>query len=372
MSFKTPATDACSTCLQLKSQMKLAQSGSVQKSDLLIQYRVHKLKLKAGAFYDILKKEKKNIIILSFDCQKNLVLPKIPDQSAYYSRQLYQYNLTVVRGHSKAKQNHENVTIYSWLENERLKGSNEICSALWDYLTSLDLTEVGSVLLCSEGCPGQNKNSIFMGMVGKWFKEFAPHSVKEVVVMYPVVGHSFLPPDRVFGRIEKVIRKTETVITPDEYINIFNQFGNVKKLGTEIPVFDWKSSVQECIKPPGSWHFRFSQAKRFIFVKDQNMKVLLQGEIHYKSDIGVPKSVLKQGKAYSSIKPTELQNKVPVKKEKLIDVDNLLKKHFGPEWRNNADLEYYRSVIDGSETGVSHTVQEEDPYNYEELNDLVI
>lgn len=37
--------------------------------------------------------EDEGVLTLSYDCQKNLVLPKVPDQSAYYGRQAYFYYL---------------------------------------------------------------------------------------------------------------------------------------------------------------------------------------------------------------------------------------------------------------------------------------
>lgn len=376
MSFKTPTTDACSTCIQLQSQIKIS-TNATQKNYLIMRLRVHKLR--ASAFYSILKNQNEdNQLVLSFDCQKNLVLPKVPDQSAYYSRQLYQYNLTVVKGHSKAKQNKENVTVYAWLENEHYKSSNEICSAIWDSLNCVDLEGKTTILLCADGCPGQNKNTMIIAMVAKWFQEIAPATIEEVIVMYPVVGHSFLPPDRVFGRIEKVIRKRETIITPSEYLDIFSDFATVKRLGSEVPVKDWKTAVQSVIKRPASWHFRFSQAKRFILKKSEKRKVVLvQGEVHYRSNIGTSQSIMKVGKKLCNIVPRALENKVPVNLAKLKDVDKLLKSHFGDDWRLNPELNYYKMVIDdneGNTPGVDQPPENENDgiNNIDEVDDLVV
>ncbi|CAG4969721.1 unnamed protein product [Colias eurytheme] len=83
LSFKSPATDACSKCIQLKKVLK--ENRTQQKKQLKIaQLRIHKLKAKC--FYTSLKTQGDNEIIFSFDCQKNLVIPKVPDQSAYFSR----------------------------------------------------------------------------------------------------------------------------------------------------------------------------------------------------------------------------------------------------------------------------------------------
>lgn len=98
--FGTPLADACSLCISLKEKLK-REMDPQSRSDILIEKRVHSLK--AAAFYSLLKDSSEKVFILSFDCENNLPLPKVPDQRAYYSRQLYIYNLCIVQGHSKAR-----------------------------------------------------------------------------------------------------------------------------------------------------------------------------------------------------------------------------------------------------------------------------
>lgn len=43
-------------------------------------------------------------------------------------------------------------------------------------------------------CEEQNKNSIVVGMVCTWLDENAPTAVKKVSLLFPVVGHSYIPP----------------------------------------------------------------------------------------------------------------------------------------------------------------------------------
>lgn len=115
LSFKSPAPDACSKCIQLKEVIK-RELDTGKKQLLKAQLRIHKLKAKC--FYTSLKTQGvgDNDIIFSFDCQKNLVLPKVPDQSAYFSRQLYTYNLTICEGPSRGAKNCSKTFIYTWLE----------------------------------------------------------------------------------------------------------------------------------------------------------------------------------------------------------------------------------------------------------------
>lgn len=59
----------------------------------MTENRIHKLRAKA--YFDLLKEISDEMITFSFDYQKNHVLPKLPDQQAYYSCLIYMYNFTV-------------------------------------------------------------------------------------------------------------------------------------------------------------------------------------------------------------------------------------------------------------------------------------
>lgn len=200
LGFGSPRTDVCSTCLQLTEKIKRTNDEKT-KQELRAMKRVHKLR--ASAFTELLQDKNEEKLMLSFDCQKNLPLPKIPDQITYYSHQIYLHNFTVVKGNSKSPLTHENVTAYCWTENQFSKGSNTIASCILDTLNSIDLSKFRTIRLISDGCSGQNKNSILIAMCSMWLMSKAPPHINEIEIDYPVTGHSFLPPDRVFGMIEK-------------------------------------------------------------------------------------------------------------------------------------------------------------------------
>lgn len=69
-----------------------------KRTDILVQQKVHTFKAKA--FYCLLKSEEGTIQSFSYDCQKNLNLPKLPDQAAYFNQPINYFNLTVVKGNS--------------------------------------------------------------------------------------------------------------------------------------------------------------------------------------------------------------------------------------------------------------------------------
>lgn len=363
-SFKTPATDACSECIRLRTQ--ISTSTGLKKNEAMTQLTVHKMKSKA--FYDLLRTDSDPTVLkLSFDCEKNLILPKVPDQSAYYSRQLYQYNCTVCVGSSTTPQSRDSVFIYSWLENERAKGSNEIASILFHFLCNWDLQNINKVELFCDGCPGQNKNITIVGMLGKWLSSDLCENVESVQITFPVVGHSFLPPDRVFGRIEKVVKKKDTIIQPEEYEDIFRQFGTVRSVGDDVPVCNWKLALTNVIKQPAQLHFKFAASKRFVLVKshDRPKQILIKGEANYRTDLSEYKPFLKKGKRFGHICPDVLPNKVGVKHEKVKDVKALLRKHFGDDWETMENLVYYRQTLqelenqDEGESDVEERIWEE-------------
>lgn len=93
LGFCSPRTDMCSTCISLDEQIKRSKDGELV--ELMTAKRLHKQR-------HFLNCCRSDLVTFSFDMQKNLPLPKIPDQQAYYSRQLYLHNFTLVQGHSKA------------------------------------------------------------------------------------------------------------------------------------------------------------------------------------------------------------------------------------------------------------------------------
>lgn len=340
--FENPRTDVCSTCISLQELIK-NETDPAKKQEAMTQKRIHRLKYKA--FYALLQEEDKSIKTISFDCQKNQSLPKLPDQSAYYSRQFSFYHFAIVEGSSKAKLDIKNVHSYHWNEMVHNKGGNEIISAVYHFLQNTTFDEEAKTLrVVCDGCAGQNKNTGMIAMLGKWLYCEAPRHIKKVEVIFPVVGHSFIPPDRVFSKIEKTLKKKEIVTCPSEYVNVLKEHGTVVDLSC-IPVLDWKKSYETIIKPTTAWHFPFMKSKRFFLTRTKTENILVQGEVAYKSEINSKKVVTKRNKKITMISPEIIEpNTITPKKAKVVDVTKLLGKHFGNDWRNLPNLEFYKNI----------------------------
>lgn len=138
-----------------------------KKQNLRTERAIHRKRAKA--FFEFIRVPKvgghptpeDDLIILSFDCEKNLQLLKVPDSSAYYSRNVYLYNFTIVQGYSSSTLTPANVTSYVWTENQFLKNANVIASCILYHLSNIDIPEnIKHIRLVCDGCAAQNKNSI--------------------------------------------------------------------------------------------------------------------------------------------------------------------------------------------------------------------
>ncbi|CAH1114979.1 unnamed protein product [Psylliodes chrysocephalus] len=78
--------------------------------------------------------------------------------------------------------------------------------------------------LYCDGCGEQNKNNIVHTIM--YFLSIHQCPIKEIIITFPVQGHSFLPADRVFGRLEKLFWEKTTMITKKEYYELFKAVGN--------------------------------------------------------------------------------------------------------------------------------------------------
>lgn len=98
-------------------------------------------------------------------------------------------------------------------------------------------------------------------------------------------------------------------------------------------------------------------------------------EVHYRSDLGTSKTIFKKGKTFSSINPPTIPDNVLVKPLKLRDVENLLQKHYGENWRTMDEQYYNQLLLIGDGIGLqdeNEQVEQLETPNFEEVHDLVV
>lgn len=207
LSFRSPKTDTCGRCDRLRMQIKTETDDS-KKEELQITLKNHQ---DAGQrVYD----EKRNDVILSetdptvrtcsFDLQKQLATPHLRNGEAFYSRQLYTYNMTVFASYLG-----ENAaSCYLWDETKGKRGSQEIGSCLLKDLHGIPST-VKTVIYYSDRCSGQNNNKTIVFLF-TYFIELMQQTGRSLQIFHKFMqsGHSHMEVDSVHGAIEKAKKKT--------------------------------------------------------------------------------------------------------------------------------------------------------------------
>ncbi|XP_061746904.1 uncharacterized protein LOC133545391 isoform X2 [Nerophis ophidion] len=316
--FGHPAKDVCSECVKLKLRLKDPELTETEKREELIEFLLHRRR--ARSFYDIMNSVGDTFTVC-FDIMENLVLPKTPIGQAYYSRQLYMYVFGVVR-HREAgmSQGKDDINLYVWMEHENGKGSNMVASALNHYFSTVvhqAISQVQHLRLFSDSSYGQNKNISVLTMLLSLKKRQFPDLTIEYT--FPVRGHSFLPADRAFGRIELDIRKKESVLLPEDYIDILQRHGRVHRYTQDWHCFDFKAAAGKHCQYKRS--FKLSEAKSLLLGNDHpdqvGIKQTYNGEYCFHS-------LLKRGKKWEQFTPAEASPVNTVKPAKKTDVLKLL------------------------------------------------
>ena len=141
-----------------------------------------------------------------YDLQQVIYLPKSGRGELFYKRRLACYNFTVYELSSKAG--------YCFLHHEGIakRGANEIASNLHKYLCILDQEGKQDVALFSDGCVGQNKNTILPAML-LYFVEKSV-SVKQITLYYFETNHGQSEGDAVHSTIERCLKGTCDIFLP--------------------------------------------------------------------------------------------------------------------------------------------------------------
>ena len=316
LAYGNPRSDVCSFC-ELK-KIEISKCADLRtKQAAITMYRLHKLRSKK--FFQLLKCCDDDTVKICFDMQQNQPLPKLSIGEVYYSRQIWIYNLTIMI--VEPVQNKENTFIYTWTEADGPRGSNEIVSCVIDFLKRIESRYTGQtkkIMLFSDSCAAQNKNSAMIGALLHFVQNSETFTTIEHI--FPIRGHSYMPPDRVFGRMEKQLRRIEIITSPEEYYSIYEQHATVLKVGEVFPVLDYKGAAKTALKAKLPMKI---MDKRVI--QYQKGKYSVGGKEVYSSDYCyhvVLKKTISFNSVYRNIEKVELRNCIST--EKLNDVKKLL------------------------------------------------
>lgn len=157
LSFHHPKKDQCSLCMMYKTadaetKAKLEQTYHKHEQEKIT---VRKLKDSCKLRAD----SDSSFLCASFDLQQVIYLNKTNESAVFYKRRLAVFNFTFYNISTK------DCFCYCWDECASKRGSSEISTCVYKALQSYDNRGIKVVSLYSDGCSGQNKNSIIATML---------------------------------------------------------------------------------------------------------------------------------------------------------------------------------------------------------------
>jgi hypothetical protein len=200
-----PRSDICSFCEWRRNKVK-STVNKKGKQKAITKNKRHVLI--SNKFYELLCKEEE-----CFDMQQNQPLAKLNTGEVYYSRQIWICNLTVMV--HVGSQSNEDISVYTWCENETGSSSDEVCSTLVNYLQTSEkhinepATEKPSYILklFPDVCSSQNKNMTITGALLNCVQESTIFC--KIVYVFPVQGHSYMPQINCLGEWNKSLTTEE-------------------------------------------------------------------------------------------------------------------------------------------------------------------
>ncbi|KAK5639727.1 hypothetical protein RI129_010538 [Pyrocoelia pectoralis] len=207
-------------------------------------------------------------IIASFDLQKVLATPHSDSMITGFYRKYAVYNFTIYETFTR------NGICYIWQEKDGKRGSNEICSNLFNYLKGVDETgHTKRVEFFCDNCGGQNKNKSVLFMVFHFLK--TSKSIDEVTITFLLAGHTYMPVDSIHAVIEKFI-KGKSIMAPSEWPTILTNARTkpkpyIVKLLTHNDFFDFKNSTKQLKLKTDSNSLRLKDLKIVKFIKNNEV-----------------------------------------------------------------------------------------------------
>lgn len=348
LSFKVPQVDTCHKCDTLNMKIK---SETVVEQKEIYEKELKEHHNLADAAYNT-KKDDKNrakehsaLRAFAFDLQQCLPTPYLNTSVAFYKRQLWTYNLTM---HDLGN---GDVKCYMWHEAEGGRGANQIATALYEELMNLP-DEVKHVILYSDTCGGQNKNSHVSVMFLAVMQRKATLQVIDHKFM--VSGHSHMECDVDHGLIEKKKKKSEYPIShPYDWFQLVRTVGKKKTFIVNEMTHDKFLDFASLLKNQLVLRKKNSEGNLF---KWQEVKWLrytqAPGKVYYKTSLQENEpfkivSFLRRGKPNPKLDPKSLYTDTlqisKEKKEDLLSLLPLIRPEFHQFYR---DLKVSNSVVD--------------------------
>lgn len=209
LSFHRPKKDKCSLCSMYR------EGDSSVKEKLQKQYQEHiNEKQRVRQLKDDCKNNaigNKSHSVAVFDLQQVIYLPKSNEGAIFYKRRLAVYNFTIYTLENKQ------CSCFTWHEAISKRGSAEISSCLFKYLENCANQGVKKVSLFSDGCFGQNKNTIVVAML---IYVVVKTNIEEITLRFFEPNHGQSEGDSAHSAIGYAIKHAGDLFVPSQLVPV--------------------------------------------------------------------------------------------------------------------------------------------------------
>ncbi|KAJ1530184.1 hypothetical protein ONE63_005113 [Megalurothrips usitatus] len=181
---------------------------------------------------------------MTVDLEKVFLCPKGENSEFFYKRKVSCYNFSIfVSGEQKG-------FAYVWDQTEAKRGSAEITSCLWDFISKKVESGIKVFRIYSDNCSAQNKNQFLFSM---YVMASIRYSIK-IIHRYLEPGHTHMEVDSMHATIENS-HKFQDIFVPKDWYNC------IKLAKKTLPKYDVIELKQHFIfdSEPLAVHQRWNQ-----------------------------------------------------------------------------------------------------------------
>ena len=221
--FSRPSQDECEFCLSYKDHFKDSDHNSSQYAEC-IAYAKHKVRY-SQARIGYQKPISKEVVCLTADMQRVIVLAKLTTKEPEFVSRLVTCNETFA---SKTPGKLD----YCILWHEAIAGRKapDVASA---FLQLIRQCNEDHIWLWAENFSGQNKNWYLFTGLAQCVNTWGPETI---TIKYQERVHTYMAADAIHGNIGKLFRKTNTVATFDDFVQLCEKANNnIKAIVLDLP-----------------------------------------------------------------------------------------------------------------------------------------
>lgn len=208
ISFFAPKKDLCETCVAFDN------AEGEEKQSLEEKYNQHLIEKNLSREEKKTDKENSNAVVVVYDLQAVMQLPKGDVSLFYYKSKLNVFNFTMYDLKSNA------CDCFVWDEGNGHRGVNELGTCVLHYLKKIAATKQDAdVIFYSDNCAGQQKNKFMLAL---YLYATRYLGLKSITHKFLVKGHTQNEGDSTHSLIERVVKRilrSGPMYTPDSFIS---------------------------------------------------------------------------------------------------------------------------------------------------------